>query len=231
MLKSDNYINIQGFMKTELGLSGSELICYAIIFGFSQDGESEFGKGVPYIADWLGCTYQTALSVIKKLIDKGLVSKRETTTPKGRKMIYRVVDKTENGVDENFTNPIDENFTNPLVKNSITPNSIYINNNNIYNIINNLKTLKEPISIWVEYKKQRKESYTPIGLKSCIKKLEKLSGGDEDLAMKIVEESMSNNYSGLFPLKNTQSYGKSKNQQVIEKNMEFLEKAYGGETC
>lgn len=226
MIKPTNYINIQAFMKTDLGLSGNELICYAIIFGFSQDGESEYVNGAQYVSEWLGCTYQTALSVIKKLIEKGLVVKREVTDESGRKMVYRVVDKSDGGVDENFTNPISENFTNPLVKNSLTPNSIY--NNNIYNIINKINNkLNKPILIWLEYKKQKKQKYTPLGLEKCVERLNKLSGGDPEIAMEIVNESMANNYAGLFPLKNQ----KTKNQTVLEQNIAFLEKAYGGEQC
>lgn len=213
-------------MKTDLGLSGNELICYAIIFGFSQDGESEYVNGAQYVSEWLGCTYQTALSIIKKLVEKGLVVKREVTDESGRKMVYRVVDKAEVGVDENFTNPISEKFTNPLVKNSLTPNNIY--NNNIYNIINKINNkLNKPILTWLEYKKQKKQKYTSLGLEKCVEKLNKLSGGDPEIAMEIVNESMANNYAGLFPLKNQ----KTKNQTVLEQNIAFLEKAYGEEQC
>lgn len=44
-IKNENFIAIQGFMVKELGLSGNELIAYALIYGFSQDNESEFSSG------------------------------------------------------------------------------------------------------------------------------------------------------------------------------------------
>ncbi len=39
-IKADNYIAIQGWMVTELGLKNTELIVYALIYGFSQDRRS-----------------------------------------------------------------------------------------------------------------------------------------------------------------------------------------------
>ena len=38
-VKKDSYICIEAFMVNELKLSGTELIVYAIIYGFSQDGK------------------------------------------------------------------------------------------------------------------------------------------------------------------------------------------------
>ena len=54
---------------------------------------------------------------------------------------------------------------------------------------------------WLAYKKEKKQSYKPKGLEMLKKKLQALSNGNGVVAMQIVEQSMSNNYSGLFPLK------------------------------
>lgn len=54
---------------------------------------------------------------------------------------------------------------------------------------------------WLAYKKEKKQSYKPKGLEMLKKKIQALSNGNGDIAMQIVEQSMSNNYSGLFPLK------------------------------
>ena len=81
-----------------------------------------------------------------------------------------------------------------------------VHNNNTTNVVYNNNTLtesniKEPLEKWLAYKKEKKQKYTPTGLKECIKKLERLSGNDPVIAMQIVEESMSNGWTGLFPLK------------------------------
>ena len=54
---------------------------------------------------------------------------------------------------------------------------------------------------WLAFKRERKQTYKPIGIKYLKAKLLKLSNGDGKIAMQIVEQSMSNNYVGLFPLR------------------------------
>ena len=87
-----------------------------------------------------------------------------------------------------------------------------INNNISYNINNKEENNKEErysddeamntaIKRWFAYKKERKETYKPMGEKAFIAKLHNLSGGNGDIAIKIVQEAMANNYKGIFPLK------------------------------
>lgn len=76
-MKKENYITIQGWMVKDLGLSGNELICYALIFGFTQDEESEFKGSLSYISEWLGTSKQNARLIIKRLVDKGYLIKRD----------------------------------------------------------------------------------------------------------------------------------------------------------
>lgn len=71
------YINIQKWMVDGLGLSGNELIAFAIIFGFSQDGESKFKGSLRYIMNWLGCSKPTAVKTLSTLVEKGYVIKEE----------------------------------------------------------------------------------------------------------------------------------------------------------
>ncbi|MDR2057654.1 MAG: hypothetical protein LBP83_05125 [Dysgonamonadaceae bacterium] len=61
------------------------------------------------------------------------------------------------------------------------------------------KTFKTPFGDWLEYKKGRSETYkTQKSLQACYRKLKKLSGDNPVKAAEIVEESMSNNWAGLF---------------------------------
>ena len=58
---------------------------------------------------------------------------------------------------------------------------------------------------WIDYKKSRGEKYkTEQSLMVCAKKLHELSGGNALNADAIIEQSIANNYAGLFPLKNAQ---------------------------
>ena len=74
-MKANNYITIQGWMITELGLKGNDLITYALIFGFSQDGDSKFTGSMKYLTSTLGCTKNTARGILKRLIESGLIEK------------------------------------------------------------------------------------------------------------------------------------------------------------
>lgn len=59
------------------------------------------------------------------------------------------------------------------------------------------------ISDWLEYKRGKNQSYkTEKSLKAFIRKLFCLSGKNIDLARAIIDESMANNWNGIFELKN-----------------------------
>lgn len=75
MVNEKSFITIQAFMVNELHLKGNELLVYAIIYGFSQDGESEFTGSLQYLADWCGTSKQTIISTLQSLCEKQLLLK------------------------------------------------------------------------------------------------------------------------------------------------------------
>ena len=75
--KIDNYITVPGFAIVELGLSGNELLGYSLIYGFTQDDETEFRGSLNYVASALNVTKQNAKKIIDRLIERGLIEKRE----------------------------------------------------------------------------------------------------------------------------------------------------------
>lgn len=72
-MKSENYVVIQGWMCNELGLKGNELLVYALINGFSQDGESLFMGSRSYIAETFNISLPTVDKALKGLKDKQLI--------------------------------------------------------------------------------------------------------------------------------------------------------------
>ena len=67
---------------------------------------------------------------------------------------------------------------------------------------------QELMRIWFEYKKSRKETYsTVMGAKSCLTKLRNLAGNNPQTAQAIIEQSMANNWAGLFPLSGQSARG------------------------
>lgn len=80
----------------------------------------------------------------------------------------------------------------------------------------------EPVETWLAYKKEKAQSYKPTGFKTFYKKLCELSGNNPQTAMAIIEQSMQNNYAGIFPLRNNNNnnYGRETITDKIRRTVE-----------
>ena len=152
MINDGNYITIQGWMRTELNLSGNELIVYAIIYGFSQNKQGEFTGSVQYLADWVGCTKRTVTTILRKFVDEELVTKTVTQLDNNAKKVSyqaNVVvgknflggEKISQGVGKNFLGGR-KNFPRGGEKISYNIN-INNNTNNITRDTNNVHSCSE----------------------------------------------------------------------------------------
>lgn len=74
-MKDNNYVVIQGWMVSQLHLTGNALMVYACIFGFSQGGEWFTGTAA-YLADWCGCSKRAIFQQLATLTEHGLLEKR-----------------------------------------------------------------------------------------------------------------------------------------------------------
>lgn len=101
-MKNNNFITIQGWMVNDLKLSGNELICYALIYGFTQDEESEFRGSLQYISDWLGISKQNVRLIIKRLVEKGLIIQRDEFINNVKFCRYTVCMKQPQGMNVSF---------------------------------------------------------------------------------------------------------------------------------
>jgi len=75
-MERNDYITIQSYMVTELGLSGNNLIIYALIHGFCKDGIHEFKGSINYICEWTNLTRNTVIAILKQLVESELLVKR-----------------------------------------------------------------------------------------------------------------------------------------------------------
>ena len=76
-MNSNCYVVLQAWMMRELRLKGNELVVYALIFGFTQDGETLYKGSYKYISYVLGISRKTAIRVLKSLEEKGLIIKSQ----------------------------------------------------------------------------------------------------------------------------------------------------------
>lgn len=74
MDETDGFIVIRSWM-IELGLSGNELIVFALINGFSMDGKSTFNGGLEYLCNQTGIARRTAINCLKRLTEAGMIKK------------------------------------------------------------------------------------------------------------------------------------------------------------
>lgn len=76
-MKNENYFVIQGWMINELKLKGNDLLVFSIIYGFSQDGETEFTGSIKYLCECLSCSRPTVSNSLKTLCESGLIIKSD----------------------------------------------------------------------------------------------------------------------------------------------------------
>ena len=76
-ISDENYILIQGWMRTEMGLSGAALMVYATIYGFSQTGNCYYSGSIDYLAEWAGVKRRQVISILKDLTESGYLEKNE----------------------------------------------------------------------------------------------------------------------------------------------------------
>lgn len=104
-IRNENFYTVLGWMLNVLGLKGNELIVFAIIYSFSQDGESEFTGSLSFLQTFANIKAQnTVLTMLKTLVDKQLLLKREYVKDNVRRVAYRAnleyVDELLSGISE-----------------------------------------------------------------------------------------------------------------------------------
>lgn len=110
----------------DFGLSGNELLIYALIAGFSQNRQGAFFGSLAYIQEVTGIrTKYTVLSCLKSLQEKGLIEKRTITVEGVNRCIY-TSSKNEPGVVQKLNrggSKIEPNKYNDNGFNKLNPNN------------------------------------------------------------------------------------------------------------
>jgi hypothetical protein len=92
LVECEGFITIRGFMRKELKLEKTELIVYAIIYGFHLSG-CVFCGTKNYLSQWSGSGKTAVKAALASLIKKGLITRT----------VRRVnnIDYTDYGIVEN----------------------------------------------------------------------------------------------------------------------------------
>ena len=232
------YIVIQDWMISDLQLKGNELLTYALIYGFSQDGESEFKGSLKYISKFLGVSKSTAQRNLENLANRGVIEKRveEISGVKFNRYIAHEkaeppIVKTSTGCSQNGYGGVvkmgtgcSQNGYGGVVKMGTNNTNIYNTNNNTSN---NTKDKGAPARYFedeelnnkfLEFLSMRKKIRKPVrtdrALKALLKKLHELSGGDVGLMKQIIDQSLDKEWLGLFELKTANDSTKNINDRL-----------------
>lgn len=132
-IKDENYYQIQGFMINRLGLKGVSLSVYAIIYGFTQDGENEFTGSLQYLCDFCGgVSKPTIIKSLKELVESGYLLRREEIINGVQFNRYKanlpLLKKLYYGSKENFTGEVKD--FNGGSKETLPNNKSYNKSNN-----------------------------------------------------------------------------------------------------
>lgn len=231
-------------IKSELGL-------LLIISSLSAENGYCFANN-QYFAELFNIPEKTISRKIKKLEDKNYITityQKRGCEITGREIrINQIEENTSDTINKNV-NPRSpkmrtddpQKCRSTILKNAEDKN-IIIKNTSINNITpyiplksknENLeeiipeddKAYLPAMNTWLEYKKELKKTYkSQSSVLMCLKRLKQLSKDNPDTAMKIVEQSIANNWVGLFGLKDGKVYNSKEEEKepYVDHYVNFL---------
>lgn len=89
LIPSESYFSIYGFMRSQMGLEKTELLVYALIYGYFRNS-TPFTASRRYVCEWVGAGYTAVSEAIASLINKGYI-RREARRERGINVIEYAV--------------------------------------------------------------------------------------------------------------------------------------------
>lgn len=177
-----------------LGLSGNDLMVFALIYGFSQNGQGCFFGSISYLCETCGISKSTALRTLQTLTNKGFIIKKESVENGVKLVSYKsgvkltpVVSKS-NGAGFNMT-PNNKKEINEEDKSSSISNK-----GKRFDFLNALGEIgvSEPVARdWMEVRKGKKAANTETAFKSIEREIRKSGRTAEECITLAVENSWS----------------------------------------
>ena len=240
-VKEENFISISGWMVTRLGLKGNELLVYAIIYGFSQDDETRFTGSLQYLADWTNSTKQSCIKCLKSLAEKGYITKHEKIVNgikfceyQAVKLKSMVVNKVEHGIKQSLMGGSKQSLHNTLDNNIVNKKERKSKSKSYDEQITEYtenEELQNALKAFIQMRAFIKKPMTEYALKLMLKKLDEL-GNDDTTKIAILNQSITHNWQGIFPLKDEytkyeKQLEKKYDQNGYESEEELMKMFYG----
>ena len=219
MVKDGTYIVIQSWMVNDMNLKGNELLVYAIIYGFTQDGETMFTGSLQYLADWTNSTKQGVSKNLKSLLDKGYIGKREKFINKVKFVEYYatqfngVLNKVEQGIKQSLMGGVKQSLTNNIdtdkkedninKKKSATAAERVYQKFPVAELVYQYRLSDSVRQKMLEFFEYRKEIKKPLkserSIRSLLKQVETQEQAHGSFAViDVIDRSIQNGWQGLF---------------------------------
>ena len=175
-----------------MGLSGNDLVVFALINGFSQDGQGCFYGSIAYICETCGIARRTALYIIQDLVDRGFIVKTETIQNGVKSISYQVsannaqvVQKLHRGGAKNAPNNKVENINN--INESMYKETRF----NFKKSLLEIGVSEEVADAWLQVRKTKKATNTKIAFDKVHSEILKSGLSPDECIRKSVENSWS----------------------------------------
>lgn len=225
LVKSENYIVIQGWMITDLHLKGSSLIIYAIIYGFSQGESGKFTGSAQYLADWANVSRRSVMNTLKELCGAGLIVKNEIDINGVKMCEYAVssypMKKVHTPYEKSSHNNIDNNIENTVSKDTGKKKSLYEQCMDVIDVEFHDAEIKEELKSYltVRIKSGRMSARS---FRTIVLEINELADTKEQ-AINIIRNATAKGYMKFYPVK--QYAKKNSYQDNIQKKPETEEDA------
>ena len=221
VVRDDNYFQVSGWMLNKLHLKGTALEVYAIIYGFSQDGESEFTGSLQYLCDFTGGTTKpTIIKALKELTAKQYIIRREEFVNNVQFNRYKANLHLLNNLNGDSKETLTGGSKEILMGGSkeTLPNNKSLYNKSFNNKTDSKKERKNTSyddilsqinddslrDLYLEYIKMRKMIKAPMtdrALTMLIKRVNELEPTDINRQKRLLETALMNNWKSVYPLK------------------------------
>jgi uncharacterized membrane protein YheB (UPF0754 family) len=246
-MENTDFLNIQGWMINELNLKGNELIIYALIYGFTKDGVSEFRGSRQYMADWTNSSVRSVQNVVNSLVNKGMIEKinhinkygsletsgyKAINVPKLSSEKNSLVEKKVHEGSEKSSPPLEkkvhegsEKSSHNNIDNNISNNIVDIKEKNIKKeSVNSViseytenKDLQDALHDFVDMRTKARKPLTARAMKLSLNELDKLAV-DDMTKVAIVNQSIMHNWLTFYKLQNNNNGGQ---RQLTRKEMGY----------
>lgn len=88
-MKDTDFIIKQGWMVSKLHLEGKALELYALIYGYTKDGESWYETNISNIMEWLMASERTVQNHLRALVDSRFVLRKTTGLGRSARLLLQ----------------------------------------------------------------------------------------------------------------------------------------------